>query len=245
MNRRLVFATVLIIAALIIGSQLKAQEPTPAIPPSQVVRVLVEDRDGRSAGTGALIAADLVITANHVVKDRKRTNECEILFPSWELIPGKVIGVDSKKDLALIRLSRKASCRPLGYMRSAPTPGDRLLVCGYGYAPFKAAWGKADSKKWGTWRQVLGARARSGDSGGPILDENGNYVGTLWGSDKDGTMYTPLPEVLRFMSKHVKIVPDPNDDYDLSWRRWRFRRNWRMPSPFADFILRRAFRGVA
>lgn len=45
-----------------------------------------------------------------------------------------------------------------------------------------------------------------------------------------------------------KVVPDevnPDNDYDLSWRRWRSRRNWRMPSPFADFILRRAFRGVA
>jgi len=267
--KRLVFATVLIIAALIIGSQLKAQEPTPAIPPIQCVRVLVEDRDGRSGGTGALVASDLVVTANHVVKDRKRNNECEILFPNWELVPGRVIGVDTKLDLALIRMNRSVSYRPYGFAKPAKV-GTPLLVMGYGYGPFRADWGQLGTKTWGPWLQVVQARARSGDSGGPVVDALGRFHGTLWGSDKKGTMFTPADTVLKFMKKHVKIIepmvpvnpydpPNPNNplgphvpdndldddnDYDLSryWRRGRVRRFWnRMPSPFADSILRRAF----
>ena len=76
--------------------------------------------------------------------------------------------------------------------------------------------------------------------------------------DSDYSQLDELEAVVKYQKERaVKIIgmyegeqvePDqinPDNDYDLSWRRWRSRRNWRMPSPFADFILRRAFRGVA
>ena len=223
---RIAIVVGLITTALLIGSQLKAQEiPTRVAPQPQCVKVLVEDRDGRSGGTGSLIGPRLVVTCNHVVKDMKKGNKrVEILFPDWQLIDATLVKVDSKADLALIVLDKA----PLGItpLYMVPLrPGQPLAVQGYGYGPYKQSWGVLNGSGWGKyWRMVEGATARSGDSGGPVLDEAGDFVGTLWGSAaNDGTYFTPSAYIIKFAKDWLpqpdNVNPDPGYIFSDSLRK--------------------------
>jgi S1-C subfamily serine protease len=196
----------LIIVSLVIASNLKAQTPPrqPNIqfhvtPQPACVKVLVKDKDGRSGGTGALIGNQLVITCHHVVKDRN-SSLVEVLFPNWRLVTGNVLAVNKKLDLALIELSTSTG-QPLSLSsQSTWKAGDKFTIMGYGYGPFKAQVGSLHGSNWGIgWKLVNGAKARSGDSGGPVLDSEGRYAGTLWGSNDDGTYFTPVDAVVEFV----------------------------------------------
>lgn len=217
--KRTVIAAVLIIAALILGSQLKAEElnqPHRAAPQPQCVRVLVKDKDTRSEGTGALIGPKLIVTAYHVVKERE-SDAVEILFPDWVLIEGQVIIEDRGYDVALISLVKEHTwIKPfeMGQLK----PGMPLSVQGYGYGPYKQSWGVLSDKRYGAkswkWCLVKGALARQGDSGGPVIDAYGHYVGTLWGSGDayKGTMFTPVGAIQRIYSSILPPLPIPMED---------------------------------
>jgi S1-C subfamily serine protease len=167
---------VLFIAALCIAQQLKAQEPCPLVPPAACVKVLVKDKGGegdRSGGTGALIGPRLVVTCNHVVKDRQG-DKVEILFPNWRLVQARVIAVDKKIDLCLIEMDEDHGTPFSLSVRAQWSTGDQFTVMGYGYGPFKAAQGPLNGSGWGDyWKMVEDATARSGDSGGPVIDSEG------------------------------------------------------------------------
>lgn len=203
MSRRATFilgVILIVLGILLILRDAKAQAPTPVTPPAQCVMVIIMDKDGTpSKGSGALAGFNLVVTAYHVVKDRK-SKDCEILFPNWRLMQATVVKIDKKADLCLIRLK--------GVCHTSPFPlskqefwksGTEFIVMGYGYGPFKASHGSLDRRSWGPWKNVLGAEVRNGDSGGPVLDSQGRYAGTLWGSDKEGTMFTPVDTIREFM----------------------------------------------
>lgn len=182
-----VLITMLIIltAKTVLGS-----EPCRAAPQPQCVRVIVKDKDTRSKGSGAYIAPRIIVTAWHVVKDRK-SDDVEVLFPDWQLVAGKVVNTDSRLDVAIIRLNESPKgVKPLE-LSPGLKDGEPMSIQGYGYAPYKQSWGVLSSVRYGSWRKVVGADARSGDSGGPIIDSMGRYCGTLWGSVDGETYFTP------------------------------------------------------
>jgi S1-C subfamily serine protease len=201
---------------------------TPVTPPPQCVSVLVQDKatsdgPGRSGGSGALIGLRLIVTAHHVVKDRA-SDRVEILFPSWRLIAGKVVGVDKKRDLAFITLNEDADVSPFTVSdESLWETGDKFSVMGYGYRPFKWQNGTLHKAKYSPsatgnmyYRVISGAEARSGDSGGPVLDEKGRYAGTLWGASRDGaTFFSPINEVIKSINENMEMpddFPKPDDN---------------------------------
>jgi S1-C subfamily serine protease len=159
-------------------------------PLPQCVRVLVEDKNGRSSGSGAYVeslrlAECLVVTCYHNIKDRK-TDDVEILFPNWQLISGSVVKVDRRLDVAIIQLAQTPTCKPLPVSTDLTA---KLTIHGYGYGPYKQQTGSLGTA--GKWRKVIGAAARSGDSGGPVINERGEFVGVLWGSVDGETYFTP------------------------------------------------------
>lgn len=210
-NLKLILAIVFILATLCIVPFLAAEElPALAAPPDGCVRIYVVDKDGCSAGSGGFIGPKLIVTAEHVVKDRK-SEDVEVLFPSWELVAGRVAHTDKTLDLAFIVLNdhpKTAEPFVLGSLT------DELSVNGYGYGPYKQSWGKLSDTRWGgdsyKWNSVEGASARSGDSGGPILNADEAYVGTLWGSVDGNTYFTPVAKVVEIALKETLLVA-PND----------------------------------
>lgn len=193
------------LAAVVLTFALVCQASA-AVPPPNVVRVFVEDRDGQlSMGTGTLIRSNLIITNWHVVKDRAGT--IRVLFPDWSLYVAEVVKTDKLWDLAALRI--KPKYLPTGPMElgEKPEPGDLVVVGGYG-----PGWYRSDSGRVlkfympakGTDGDLIqiGASVRNGDSGGPIL-KDGKLVGVLFGNQSDGTYGTNIERVLKFL-KGVK-----------------------------------------
>ena len=176
------------------------------------VRINVADLSGTgSSGTGALVG-NIVLTANHVVQDRKE-NTVLVTFPNGRVVEGTILKIDAKQDLAAIQIPA-TGITPLK-VGEMPADGDRLSIEGYGGGKFAACTGILDPKKFGkegpTWRKINGCQARSGDSGGPVLNEAGEFVGVLWGSTKGETFFTAIDIVRDFMP--VIKPPTPPTPY--------------------------------
>lgn len=169
------------------------------VPPPNVVRVFVEEgKEGMSMGTGTLVRPDLIVTNNHVVRDRDGT--IRILFPDWTVVTAKVVKVDKKWDLAALKIE-SVKIPPMKFGKH-PKLGDVVSVGGYGSGWFESNSGKIvdfykpDAKSPGDIVNVE-AMVRNGDSGGPIIS-NGELVGVLFGCN-DGTYGTDVGQVKRFL----------------------------------------------
>ena len=182
-----------------------------AQPPAQVanpctVRINVVDKVGGSHGSGVYAEPGFVLTANHVVADR-RSNHVTVDFPTLGEMGGEVIATDKRQDLALIYCCCKDKMPEFVKWASKPAPGAVLAIEGYGHGTFKRQEGTYSSKRFGdsnaTWEQVDGASARSGDSGGPVYYK-GKLLGILWGSDGKATLFTPIDIVRKFVEENAK-----------------------------------------
>ncbi len=173
-----------------------------AVPPPNVVRVFVEDRDGGlSMGTGTLIRSDLIITNWHVVKDRAGT--IRVLFPDWSLYVAEVVKTSKLWDLAVLRIAPKYLPTGIMELGEKPESGDLVVVGGYG-----PGWYRSDSGRvlrfympaQGAANDLIqiGASVRNGDSGGPIL-KDGKLVGVLFGKQSDKTYGTNVERVRKFL----------------------------------------------
>jgi S1-C subfamily serine protease len=186
-------------------------------PPDYIVRIYVEEDRARSAGSGALILNNVVITCNHVVKDSK-DGQIEVMFTNWDVVLGKVTAVDKDYDLALITLNVPRKELPARF-GPAPSVGDTLTIQGFGYGPYLAQTGTYKSidktEKWGI---IKGAQARSGDSGGPVI-KDGRFVGVLWGASENHTWFTPIDKIINAFAltppEDVKPVVPYIINYDL------------------------------
>jgi serine protease Do len=168
------------------------------VPPPNVVRVFVEDKEGMSMGTGTLVRPDLVITNNHVVRDRSGT--IRVLFPDWTVVTAKVVKTDKKWDLAALKIE-PVKIPPMKFGKH-PKVGDVVTVGGYGSGWYERHDGKIkdfykpDANSSGDIINV-DAMVRNGDSGGAIIS-NGKMVGVLFGCS-DGTYGTDVGQVRKFL----------------------------------------------
>lgn len=170
------------------------------VPPPNVVRIFVEDKDGNmSMGTGTLVRPDLVITNNHVVRDRGGT--IRVLFPDWSVCEATVVKTDKRWDLAALKIE-SVKIPPMKFGKH-PKVGDVVTVGGYGSGWFESnsgkikAFYKPDGKSPGDVVNV-NAMVRNGDSGGPIIS-NGKLVGVLFGCSDDGTYGADIGQVRKFL----------------------------------------------
>jgi S1-C subfamily serine protease len=200
----LIFGSLLFFVVPTVFGQ-EPSQPTRAVPQDQCVRIIVQDRVGHSMGSGALIGDKVVVTANHVVKDRA-TDKVTVNFPG-QSITGNVIGVDKDFDIAFVVLDEMPKCKPFEVSITlfiAP-----LSVQGYGRkGKYRQRWGMlsdsiATGKGESEWRKV-DVGTRSGDSGGPVIDVRGAFVGTLWGSVDGNTYFTPADKILKLLER-IKV----------------------------------------
>jgi S1-C subfamily serine protease len=221
---KLVAIYILVLFFMVITFQIASGEVKNVTPPPNVVRVRVIEKDNLPAyGTGALLSERIVITNNHVVRGRKSDSSIKIIFPDWTIHTASVRKADAGPDLAAIRLDEVTTVKPLR-MGTKPEIGDTLHFWGYGSAiPRKAV---------GVVTQFLGSRgetrrgrnvapeedgdlleidttARNGDSGSPFLNEKGEYVGTLFGSNDSEAMGSHIDTVLDFLGWEKAPTPKP------------------------------------
>lgn len=191
-------------------------------PPAYLVRVYQADDEGnRSAGTGALISGNIVLTASHVV-DGKIGSKVEVhFFSDWSVVTGEVMDVSKNDgygegavghDVAVIKLDEPRKEKPLPVLAKA-VKGD-VSIEGYAHGPYLRQEGGVyythdTSARWGVIRS---AQARNGDSGGPIT-QNGKLAGILWGASEGYTWFTTVEKIIELFPEFVKptteeVIPD-------------------------------------
>lgn len=166
----------------------------PPIP--SVVRLIAFEKGGQSFGSGSYIGNyndyGLIVSNWHVINDSDGL--VHVHFPNGFSTYGAVIDSDQKWDLATIAISKPpAEIQPMPIAQSIPMPGEPLWIAGHGPGVYRVAGGRCvryfapEIPQNGTnpiYEIVeLSVSARKGDSGGPILNQQGELAGVLFGSD--------------------------------------------------------------
>ncbi|MBN1908433.1 MAG: trypsin-like peptidase domain-containing protein [Pirellulales bacterium] len=168
------------------GAQARA-ESTGQVHPA-VVRVIVPDINGTSLGSGALVATagsyGLVVTNWHVICDTR--GHIEVVFPDGFRSSATLVKFDRDWDLAALIIWRPR-VRPIPLASARPQIGEPLAIAGYGRGNYRIAAGQCTAyvAPLGSFPSEMievSAGARKGDSGGPILNRQGELAGVLFGS---------------------------------------------------------------
>jgi hypothetical protein len=176
------------------------------------VRIVAPENQARSLGSGTLVHVTkehgLVITNWHVVRDA--TGPVQVLFPDGFRSAGTVMKTDKEWDLAAIGIWRPQA-EPIAIAATAPRPGDVLTIAGYGPGTFRAVSGRciqyvAPSQTDPNQMIELSAEAREGDSGGPILNSQGQLAGVLLGARDGRTVGSYFGRVDQFLADVRSIM---------------------------------------
>ncbi len=144
--------------------------------------VLVDARR-RFPASGIAYAADLILTADHVVT---REEDIRILTGDGKSLTAALAGRDPGSDLALLRLPEKALV-PASVAEARPEVGQLVLALGRpGSAGIQASWGiitaiggPARTGRGGMLDEYIQTETTSypGFSGGPLIDTEGQVLG--------------------------------------------------------------------
>lgn len=148
-----------------------------------VVMVMLPD----SLGTGFIVDADgLVVTNAHVAGPAGLGGTVRVRFQDGQVLPAKVVGLNSKKDIALLQLPRADKtgwpALKLGDA-SKMREGDAVLAMGHPRGmPFSVSQGIISGATGRGNVYVLNilqhdAAVNPGNSGGPLLNMEGEVVG--------------------------------------------------------------------
>ncbi len=164
--------------------------PLPDLPPDHPLREFFdqfkknqpERRPSRAQGSGFLISPDGYIVTNHHVADK--ADEIEITFENEEKYKAKIIGSDSRTDIALLKIdAKKKFDRWLEFADTPPRVGDWVLAVGNPFglggtvtAGIVSASGRDIGSGPYDFLQIDAAVNR-GNSGGPSVNLDGKVVG--------------------------------------------------------------------
>lgn len=195
-----------------------------------------------SSGTGFLLEPDLVVTVAHVVAGARslsvRTRDGAT--GKSRVSSGKVIGIDPDREVALLKLThRLSSGAHLDFAADRPDDQDPVISIGY---PKGRPQTTTDGKVTGLDRRIevgeddngdadadsveidgaiqFNAATNPGNSGGPLLNEDGDVVGLTeaTASNSEGMHYAVAAEVAQPLVQEWADEPEqaPGCDEDES-----------------------------
>lgn len=147
--------------------------------------VVVQTETG--VGSGFSIKEHIVITNAHVVGDNTAVT---VNMYDGTSVKGSVIRTDTKKDLALIQVDKAIT--PLNISTDNLSAGQEVYAIGapkdMPYTMTKGIISATDRRVGQNTYIQIDASVNPGNSGGPLIDENGNVIGviTLKASDAEG-----------------------------------------------------------
>jgi S1-C subfamily serine protease len=168
------------------GLELPAAAATSVVRRAQEVTVRIRalgcDRFG--VGSGFVLPGGVVVTNRHVIAEPR-----EVSLNTWDgvRLDATVAGIAVDSDLAVLRLT-SADDLPVAELRTTPVEvGETVVAVGYpGGGPATVTTGQvvglADGELLGEPAPVIRADTaiRPGNSGGPLLDEEGLVVGVVF-----------------------------------------------------------------
>ena len=134
---------------------------------------------GNETGSGSIVSPEgLVITSNHVIKDRASREPIIARTADGEQYQGQVIKIDARNDLALLQLEAQNQF-PIVPLASASDVQLGQAVCAIG-----SPYGRPGVLSEGTLSLVrnngdlqASIRLYPGNSGGPLLNPQGEMIG--------------------------------------------------------------------
>ena len=177
--------------------------------------ILLVDGRRRYPASGIAYAADLVLTADHVLT---RDDNISVSAGDGKLISATLAGRDPGSDLALLRLSGK-SLLPARTSESLPKVGSLVLAVGRpNKVGLQASWGivttvggPARTGRGGLLDQYIQTETVSypGFSGGPLIDTEGQVLGlNTSGLTHGGALTIPVKAAWRIadaLAKHGSV----------------------------------------
>ena len=173
------------------------------IPLAESAKGVVSIFAGEAMGSGVLISNDGYVLTNHHVAGS--SGRVRVRWPDGSDSVGEVIRADSRRDVALIKTDPKGHVIP---MRHTPAQlGETVFAIG---TPLdKELAGTLTRGVVSANRMIQGQPwiqsdviVNHGNSGGPLLDENGAVIGlTSWGLAPDGApvglnFFIPIDDAL-------------------------------------------------
>ncbi|MBS2531263.1 trypsin-like peptidase domain-containing protein [Catenulispora sp. NF23] len=174
-----------------VGQVAKAALPT-------VVQVSVDSYQGKSVGSGVILSADgLILTNNHVISDATSGNgQITITFNNGKTAQGSIVGYDTGSDLAVIKAqsvsglptatlgdSDKVQVGDTVIAIGSPDGLQSTVTSGIVSALNRQVTVSSDSSRYSSGNQVTynaiqtDASLNPGNSGGPLLNAQGQVVG--------------------------------------------------------------------
>lgn len=133
---------------------------------------------GNGYGSGFVIADDLILTNQHVVGD---SNSVTVKFNSGLQVVGKVVAANSSRDVALVKVNASLP-KHFKLMRIKPVIGSEVYALGSPLVEelnstltegIVSGYRDINNKKF----IQSDVNIKPGNSGGPLVDKNGNVVG--------------------------------------------------------------------
>jgi S1-C subfamily serine protease len=158
----------------------KRAEKKPALPGYEPKEAKKEK--GFATGTGFFVSdRGHILTNYHVVEEAK---ELAVALPDGDIVAARILKADPANDIALIRIDRASAALPFGPVHGV-RKGDAVTALGYPLIELqgqelKATFGRVNalSGAVGDVRYFqIDAPIQPGNSGGPVLDENGRVIG--------------------------------------------------------------------
>ena len=197
------------LAPLLVGLVVIAALPLPAQQDMSAAIARVNDsyftiKAGESVGSGFVVnAAGDAITCKHVVGDAK---EIEATLANGDKAKATVVATDEVRDLALLKLDRTGLPAVVFAPAANLKPGSRVAAVG---APMGLQKSVTEGVVSATNREIKGqkylqidAALNQGNSGGPVVDANGEVVGVATATIKEASnvgFAVPSETVLEFL----------------------------------------------
>lgn len=186
-------------------------------PHPAVARIVAPERSSTSLGSGVLVDVNrnqgLVLTNWHVVRESK--SAVLVQFADGYQSAGTVVRWDEAWDLAALVIW-KPKATPVRLADAPPAIGEMLTIAGFGRGPYREETGPcteylSPGSGYPNEFVELRARARQGDSGGPIFNARGELAGVLFGESDGhtiGSCSTRVKTFLAVVGSHG-FVPTP------------------------------------
>lgn len=158
-------------------------------------------------GSAFRVTADQVLTAAHVVDGVDRV-QLVPLEPQGDYLVGTVRWRDSEMDIAVLEVTadKDAPQRPLSLVPAAP--GQEVYVVGAPNGTGKITTGQVTRATEIDF--LANALVESGNSGGPVLDSEGNTLGMIVQGTTDGSAGRALSsQTLARAIADARINPQP------------------------------------
>lgn len=193
---------VLMVAAALAAPAATAQDEgsTPAVQETFDRSVVVLTDMGNGAGVS--LGDGKVLTAEHVVQDAGSV----WVHDGDRGLPASVMRADAKRDLALLSVPG-LGLDAVPFRESPVSVGERVFAIGApltDYLQVSAGIASALVKQGGVERIQTDAPVNPGNSGGPLVDENGALLGVvvLKRTDNEGIGFaTAISEVEQFLAR--------------------------------------------